>query len=79
MRSVPLPPILLWQVWPIFALCGIFGAIWPLESAICALLPIILDKRLQHASRIFLALGFFLAGYCVCHHFIGREKIDTPP
>lgn len=74
-----MPPILLWQVWPIFVICGLFGALWPIECAICALLPVILDKRLRNPARIFLALGFFLAGYCVCRHFIDNEKIGTPP
>lgn len=70
---------MLWQSWPFFGICGVFGALWPLESLFCGLLLVFLDKRLWHPGRLVVALLLGLGACGLADWRFGTPEPEMPP
>lgn len=62
MRHPPLQAPLLWQLCLCFWIGGIAAAVWPWQSLLCLLLPVLADRRLWKAGRIAFCILLALAG-----------------
>lgn len=67
MRRPPLQPPLLWQLYLLFWVCGLYAALWPVPGLCCAALLLLADARLRYCAglvpvRAILALSLCAAG-----------------
>lgn len=75
MRRSALQPPLIWHTYLVFALLGLFAALWPIPALAALLIAAFLDQRIWTLQRLGVALSVFLACYAhACWQFAEAEQ-----
>lgn len=72
---------LLWTIYLLFWICGIFAAIWPMPALAAAGIILFADERLRRFSRVLFCFFLCLAAFALAHWQIYRfhKAVDAAP